>query len=109
MRERKDKRSQLFIRARKQKLSFVAMCVSNQIVRPSRSTAETQPKVHPALPSLSAMISQSLGCGMTSDPPIIGICATASDFTLFIAFAFSTLAESPTVTAQNRTDAELLI
>src|SRR5215510_9292021 len=34
-------------------------CASaTQIVRPSRSTAETQPKLHPALLRLSAIISQ---------------------------------------------------
>src|SRR6266480_6524412 len=39
-----------------------------QIVRPSRSTAETQPKLHPALLRLSAMISQHFteGCDRES-------------------------------------------
>jgi hypothetical protein len=34
------------------------MRVCNQIVRPWESIAETQPQLHPALLSLSAMISQ---------------------------------------------------
>src|SRR6266513_1724131 len=39
----------------------LSRCASTiQSVRPSESTAETQPKLQPALPSLSAIISQSL-------------------------------------------------
>jgi hypothetical protein len=36
------------------------MCVHDQIVRPSESTAETQPKLQPRFLRLSAMISQFL-------------------------------------------------
>jgi len=39
-------------------MSVAAVRVNNQIVRPLESTAETQPQLHPALLSLSAMISQ---------------------------------------------------
>jgi hypothetical protein len=57
------KRSQLFIRTHNETLS-VAMRVHN----PDRSTfviqAETQPKLHPALWRLSAMISQYFAAGV---------------------------------------------
>jgi len=42
-----NQRSQFFIRTNDEK-----------IVRPSESTADTQPQIHPALLRLSAMISQ---------------------------------------------------
>jgi hypothetical protein len=52
------KSSQLFIRTHNETFSVRAMCVFNQIIRPSRVTAETQPQLQPALLILSAMISQ---------------------------------------------------
>jgi TonB family protein len=44
---------------------------------------------------------------MTDDPDIVGFVRLLPILPLFIAFGFSTLAESPAVTAQNKTDAEL--
>jgi hypothetical protein len=49
---------QLFIRTRDETLSIVGMRVRNPDCSPaSRSRTETQPKLHPAFLSLSAMIS----------------------------------------------------
>jgi hypothetical protein len=52
------KRGQLFICVHDKTLSVVAMRVRIQIVLPSESPAEIQPRLQPALLSLSAMISQ---------------------------------------------------
>jgi hypothetical protein len=52
---------QLLIRTHNETLSVVAVCVSNQIVRPLESIAESQPQLQPALLRLPAMISLFLG------------------------------------------------
>jgi hypothetical protein len=64
-----QKRGQLFVGAQDEPPTVAAMCVSNEIVRPLESTPETQPQLHPALLSLSAMISQDF----TNPTPLIGV------------------------------------
>jgi hypothetical protein len=53
-----EKRSQFSVGGDDESLSVVAVCVSNPNRSPIESTAETQPKLHPALLSLSATSSQ---------------------------------------------------
>jgi len=60
------KRSQLFDGANDEAPALVAVRVSNPDRSPLRSMAETQPKLHPALLSLSAMISQSFTTSLLS-------------------------------------------
>src|SRR5262249_32578932 len=52
------KRSQLFICPHNKHFPSSRRASAIQIVRPSRSSADTQPQLHPALLRLSAMISQ---------------------------------------------------
>jgi hypothetical protein len=53
-----QKRSQLFLRVRNKTLAVVSMRVNNPDRSPWQSTAETHPKLQPALLRLSAIVSQ---------------------------------------------------
>jgi hypothetical protein len=55
-----QKRSQFFVGVHNETLPVAAMRVSNPVVRPLESMANTQPQLQPALLRLSAMICQDL-------------------------------------------------
>jgi hypothetical protein len=64
-----NKRSQSFIGADNERFPSSRCASAIQIVRPSESTAETQPQLQPDLLSLSAMISQDLIASLPSSSP----------------------------------------